>query len=149
LDGLLRRGSFDIPHVLTVMGGFKPGRDWEISSRFTFASGRPLTPLDLQGSEEQNRPIFDLTRVNASRSPPYHRLDLQAERRLNFHGWSLLLFAGVQNAYDRRNVFQYVWNPKTRQRVAVSQIAFLPILGLTAEWGGSPASLVPPSGVTR
>ena len=148
LDGLLRRGSFDIPHVLTVMGGFKPGRDWEISSRFTFASGRPLTPLDLQGSEEQNRPIFDLTRVNTSRSPPYHRLDLQAERRLNFHGWSLLLFAGVQNAYDRRNVFQYVWNPKTRQRVAVSQIAFLPILGITAEWGGS-SSLVPPTGATR
>ncbi len=134
LDGVDRPGSFDIPHVLSVIGGYRPGDRWEVSGRFTFTSGRPLTPLDLAESRAQNRPVLDLGRVNADRSPSYHRLDLHAERRFDFRRWSLVGFFDLQNAYDRENVFQYVWNPKTRERVAVNQLAFLPVGGFTLKF---------------
>jgi hypothetical protein len=134
LDGVQRPGSFDSPHVFTVIAGYQPAPAWEVSARFTYASGRPLTPLDLEASTLQNRPILEVARLNSARSPAYHRLDLHGERRFNFNRWSLLVFTDIQNAYDRKNVFQYVWNAKTSERVAVNQMAFLPIVGLTVEF---------------
>ena len=61
---------------------------------------------------EQNRFVYDLSRVNEARSPLYHRLDLRADYRFNFEDWSLVTFVEAENVYDRANVFQYVWNPR-------------------------------------
>ena len=48
-----------------------------------------------------------------------------------------MTFVEAENVYDRANVFQYVWNPKTRSRDTASQIAFLPLGGVTIEiWRG-------------
>lgn len=55
--------------------------------------------------------------------PLYHHLDLRADYRFNFEDWSLVTFFEAQNVYDRANVFQYVWNPKTRSRDPVNQVA--------------------------
>lgn len=133
-DRVLRRSSFDMPHVLSVTGGYRPGRTWEVSGKFTFASGRAYTPLLRRESFEQNRPILDLDRVNDERSPAYHRLDLHAERRLDFRRASVVGFVDVQNVYNRKNTFQYAWNPKTREQVSVNQISFLPVAGLTVRF---------------
>jgi hypothetical protein len=134
MDGVSRPGSFDLPHVVSLIGGYRPGSRWELSGRFTFASGRPYTPLLLPDSRDQNRPILDLAQVNAARSPSYNRLDLHAERRFDFRGWSMVSFFDLQNAYNRKNVFQYVWNPKTREQVALNQIGLLPVGGFTLQF---------------
>ena len=125
--------SFDLPHVLSVIGGYKVLPELEILGRFTLTSGRPYTPTDADAAREQNRLVYDLSRVNEARSPRCHRLDLRADYRFNFEGWSLVTFFEAQNVYDWANVFQYVWNPKTRSRDTVNQIAFLPLGGVTVQ----------------
>ena len=132
LDGVYRLASFDIPHTFTALGGYKLGR-WELSSKFTYASGRPYTPYLMAASEAQNRAIFDLSRINAERAPAYHRLDIRVDRRFEFAGWSLLVFADVLNVYNRENVQQYVWNPKTRARAIIPQYTLLPNIGFNVK----------------
>jgi hypothetical protein len=134
LDGVVRRGAFDTPHVLTLLGGWRPGSRWALSGRFSFASGRLYTPALLPESEQQNRWIHDLSRVHGSRLPPVHRLDLRLDRRVRWAGADFALFFEAQNVYNRRAVLEFEWNEKTRAPHAVRQLGTLPILGLNVKF---------------
>ena len=133
LDGIRRQASFDIPHTFTLLGGYRIG-DWEFSGKFTYASGRPYTPYLDDQSIAQNRAIFDLNRVNSERAPDYHRLDLRVDRYFNFSDWSLLVFMDVLNVYNRENVQQFIWNPKTRSRDIIPQYALIPNIGFNVKF---------------
>jgi len=132
-DGVLRPGSFDVPHVLSIIGGFKLNEHWECSGKFTYTSGRPYTPFNLAASQAQNRPIYDLSQVNAERSPDYHRLDLRVDYRAQFGTWNLIVFLEVQNIFNKKNVFQYWWDSRKKELVTINQIAFLPMGGVRVE----------------
>jgi hypothetical protein len=101
---VFRRGSFDTPHVLTAVGGYHVGERWEVSGRFTVASGRPYTPPLLPESVEQNRLIYDVGRFNAERLPVFHRLDVRVDRKFRSFGRHASLFAEMQNLYNHRSV---------------------------------------------
>lgn len=133
LDGVRRQASFDIPHTFTLLGGFRAG-DWEFSGKFTYASGRPYTPYLEAESAAQNRAIFDLSQVNSERAPEYHRLDLRVDRYFNFEDWSLLVFMDVLNVYNRENIQQFIWNPKTQERDIVPQYALIPNIGFNVKF---------------
>jgi hypothetical protein len=134
LDGVERDGGFDIPDVFSVVGGYRINEAWEISAKFTYAAGRPYTPPLEAESRAQNRYILDLTRVNAERSPAYHRLDIRADFRSYFSGWNLVAYVEVENVYNRKNIYQYVWNPKKRALDQLKQIGFFPFGGFKVEF---------------
>ena len=133
-DGILRRGAFDTPHVLTVLGGAMLGRRWEVSGRFTYASGRLYTPALMPASFEQNRYIYDLDQFNGLRLPALHRLDVRVDRRFRWGRADLSLFVEAQNIYDRRGIIEYEWNEKTREPHPVKQLGVLPILGVNVKF---------------
>lgn len=134
LDGVMRRGSYDQPHATTSILGFKPTPRWELSSRFSYASGRPFTPPLEPASTQQNRYILDMSRVNAVRARDYQRLDLRVDRRTRLAGLNMTWFFEAQNVLNRENVFQYVWNTKTRSLDALDQIHFFPVGGFNLEF---------------
>lgn len=133
LDGIRRKASFDIPHTFTALAGLRAG-DWEFSGKFTYASGRPFTPYLADASVEQNRAIFDLNRINEDRAPAYHRFDIRVDRRFNYSNWSLLVFLDLLNVYNRENIQQYIWNPKTRARDIIPQYSFIPNMGFNVKF---------------
>ena len=133
LDGVRRKASFDIPHTFTALGGYKLG-DWEFSGKFTYATGRPYTPYLEDASVMQNRGIFDLSQVNGERAPAYHRFDIRVDRRFNFSDWSVLVFLDLLNVYNRENIQQFVWNPKTRSRDIIPQYSFIPNMGFNVKF---------------
>jgi hypothetical protein len=134
LDGVLRRGSFDTPHVLTTVGGYRIGERWELSGRFTLASGRPYTPPLMPDSFDQNRYIYDVQRFNAERLPAFHRLDVRVDRKFGLLGRNTSLFAEVQNLYNNQSTINYEWNEKTRELHAETQLGFLPVVGINIEF---------------
>jgi hypothetical protein len=134
LDGVERVGTFDVPHVLSVVGGYRLDENWEFSAKFTYTTGRPATPIDEETSRAQNRTVYDVSRINAERLPDYHRLDLRADYRAHFDGWNLVTYLELQNVYNRENVFMTVWNEKSGEPYVVNQIAFFPVGGIKVEF---------------
>jgi hypothetical protein len=112
LDGILRPGNFDYPIVVNFAGSFRSGKHYEASWRYEYSTGRPYTPYLLNASAQQDRPIYDLARINFWRGPAYSRLDLQADRVFFLGTHQLVAYAGLENAFDRRNLLGYFWMPR-------------------------------------
>jgi hypothetical protein len=134
LDGVWRRGDYDIRHQFRVSAESRAIGGWTGGAAFRFASGRPYTPWDETLSARAGSGRYDLARLNASTYPAYHRLDLRADRTFVIRGTTLSVYAEVENVCNRRNVLVYSWNRTTRQQRPVYQWARLPVAGLRWEF---------------
>lgn len=112
LDGVLRKGNFDIPLVANVQGHWKMGKGVETTVRYSGASGRPYTPDNLALSISQDRDVYDLTRINSVRSAAYSRLDLRIEHTNLFYNRRLTWYIGLENALGTTNFYSNAWRPR-------------------------------------
>ncbi len=130
LDGIWRAGGYDAPNLLTAILGAKRGTLWEFSTRASYSSGRPLSPLNQSASTSQNRLVFDITRLNSERTPAYARLDVRVDRRFAVRGTWLSTYFEIQNVTNRENRSVQQWNAKTNAIEWRPQVALLPLVGL-------------------
>ncbi len=129
-DGQWRPGGYDAPNLFTAILGAKRGTKWEFSTRGSYSSGRPLTPLNAIAASEQNRLVYDLQRFNGDRTPAYARLDVRIDRRFLVRGSWLSTYLDLQNITNRDNRSVQQWNSKTRAVEWREQIAFFPVVGI-------------------
>lgn len=113
LDGVWRRGNFDIPLVANAMGTWEMAHGFTVSGRFSTMSGRPYTPDNLALSLKQNRDVYDLNQIDGLRSSAYARLDFRVEQARKLGRGVLTWHAGLQNALDRNNFYSYLWQPRS------------------------------------
>ncbi|MFM2124388.1 MAG: hypothetical protein RL328_839, partial [Acidobacteriota bacterium] len=132
LDGVMRSGSFNYERIANLLGGYRLSPKWEIGTRVIYLSGRPYTPFDTALSTAQRRGVYDLARVNALRLPDYFRVDLRLDRNFTLRGKPALLFFGVQNITNRKNVAAYTWNRRTLAQDTNEQLGLFPLIGF--EW---------------
>jgi hypothetical protein len=111
LDGILRRGNFDIPLSANVAGVWTFGHGLVWSMRYSGASGRPYTPDNLAESLAQNRDVYDLTMINRDRSAPYGRLDVRFEQARRLRSGTITWHAGLDNALNQKNFYSLIWEP--------------------------------------
>jgi hypothetical protein len=111
LDGILRRGNYDIPLQANILAFLQIGPRTSISGRYAATSGVPYTPDNMTLSYAQDRDVYDLTRVNALRAEPYSRLDCRFEQSYRIGLGEMTLHAGLENALNKKNFYQYVWEP--------------------------------------
>lgn len=121
LDGVLRRGSFDLPFVANIAGNMRLGKTMIMSSRYSVASGKPYTPDNLLLSTAQNRDVYDLSKINASRAAAYSRLDFRLEQSHPFKGGLFTWHIGLQNALGASNFYSYEWRPRARGAGVLAQ----------------------------
>lgn len=126
--------KYDRTHDLNLVLNYRLSRRWSTSAVFNYATGQAYTE-PLGRTEFSNVPwgnirreSFTVGRLNASRLPAYHRLDLSFSRQGTFFGmgdaeWQFQLI----NVYSRRNTWFYTFdfdeNPVER-----NEITLLPIL---------------------
>lgn len=133
LDGIERPGRFDYGHVFTFIGGYKIAPTVEVSLKWRYAGGNPYTPIDENLSRKYGREVMDLNRINEARYPPYHRLDVRTDYRFSFGSLQWVAYVDLQNTYNQKNIYYYIWNKKDRRIVSVYQWSFLPVVGLSVE----------------
>ena len=132
LDHVMRPSNFDLPWIFNLASIERIGHGYEVSSRFGYATGRPFTPFDLPDSIAQNRPIYEVSEMNALRAPYYARLDVQVNKDAIVRGHHLEIYAGVNNILNRQNFLTYAWMPRAQEdRVTViNQMPIFPNCGL-------------------
>ncbi len=134
LDGIERPGSFDFRNVFTIVFGYIPNDRYEFSLKWRFAGGRPYTPFDEDLSKLFRREVLDFEKLNALRYENYHRLDIRLDRRWHFNKWNIVTYFELQNAYFKKNIYEYQWDTIENKKIEVYQWRFFPIGGLTIEF---------------
>jgi hypothetical protein len=112
LDGVLRKGNFDLPVVANFAGNAILGKGWTASFRYGASTGRPYTPDNITMSEAQDRDVYDLTQINALRAPMYSRLDFRAEWTHPVRRGSMSVHIGLTNALGTSNFYSNEWMPR-------------------------------------
>ncbi len=126
LDGIKRPGTYDQNLLINLSGGYKINRHWEVSTKFRFASGRPYTPYELDGTQK-------IDNYNTRRLKSAHSLDLRVDRRWIFNSWTLITYLDIQNVYNNRITSGIRWNRRTNTIDETSSIGILPSIGISAE----------------
>ena len=104
--------SWDNRHLVSLTGGKKFAKNWEIGVRWLFTGGAPYTPFNIQETiRRQNwdvRPygLPDYNQLNTQRISAYHQLDIRIDKKYFFTRWSLDVYFDVQNAYNHVTKFQ-------------------------------------------
>ncbi|MEJ2618407.1 MAG: TonB-dependent receptor, partial [Ignavibacteriaceae bacterium] len=126
-DGVERPGSYDQNWIFNLSGGYKINEFWEVSMRFRFASGSPYTPFNSNGTQ-------DVVYYNTRRLKSTHSLDIRADKRWYFSGWTLITYLDVQNVYNRKNSTSVRWDSRENRVDETSSIGILPSIGVSAEF---------------
>ncbi|MBU6162526.1 MAG: TonB family protein, partial [Myxococcales bacterium] len=123
--------DFDQTHVLTAVAGWQPGRGWDISARFRYATGTPRTEVTGALSDltrDRYEPVFG--DVNGIRLPAFLQLDLRVAKTFGFASGDLQAFFELLNATNRQNAEEFVYNSDFSERANISGLPILPMVGL-------------------
>lgn len=64
----------------------------------------------MPNSLAQNRPIYDIAKMNGVRAPYYSRLDLQLNKDLLLSGKQHIeIYMGAENVFNRQNYLASLW----------------------------------------
>lgn len=94
--------TWDNGVLVSLTGGYKFGRNWEISSRFRFLGNAPYPPVDLEATlATYPAIIYDYSTLGRDRLDSFQQLDFRIDKKWNFRRFSLDLYFDVQNALAR------------------------------------------------
>jgi len=90
--------------LISLLGGYKFGNNWELSSRYRYLGKAPYAPVD-QDLTLQNYPaVFrDYEKLGSVRLDPLSQLDLRIDKKFNFQNLSLDIYLEVQNVLMQAN----------------------------------------------
>ena len=106
--------DFDQPHAIIVNNIFRLPKSWNISMLWTYHTGYPYTPTQVdfivqRPNEEGIMLFYDAGKKNSARLPDFHSLDLRLEKTWNFKKNSLMAYVNIVNFYKRENIRSYYW----------------------------------------
>ena len=110
------RPDFDIPNTLQLVAQHSLTASVSIGASFRMASGKPFTPI--AGSSDTPEGLIPLYgAIDSQRLPLYERLDFSVSKSYSVaKKVSMILFLGVNNVLDRKNVFAYAYSSDYSQR---------------------------------
>jgi len=103
--GMYIPSSWDNRHLLSITGGKKLKKNWEIGGKFRLVGGQPYTPYNYEASSVianynvSNSGILDYTKLNSERFKTYHQLDLRIDKTWYWEKLSFNFYVDIQNIY--------------------------------------------------
>lgn len=109
-----------------------PGDESEISFKWRYLGGRPYTPETYH--PEWRRWTLDPEQpINSARMRPYNRFDLHLQRRWFFGRMNLISYFDLQNVFNSRNEWTYLYN-EDGSRDVVYQFSRMLVGGVMIEF---------------
>jgi TonB dependent receptor len=111
-NGVYTASAWDNKHLVSVTGGKKFGKNWELGIRWLYTGGSPYTPFDERRTVYRENwdvrpygvPDYDL--LNTQRISAFHQLDIRVDKKYFFKNWSLDVYLDILNAYNHVTTFQ-------------------------------------------
>lgn len=98
--------SWDNKVLLSVTGGYKLKKNWEIGAKFRYQGAAPYTPYDPVASRYSYQllgvGVFDYAQLNRLRLPAFHAADLRVDKKWNYRRVTLDLFLDITNLYGAK-----------------------------------------------
>lgn len=106
-NGNAVKSAWDSRHTVSLVGGMKMKRNWELGAKFRLATGRPYTPYDVQRSlvksnwDVKGVALNDYSRLNTERLGTFSQLDVRVDKVWYFKKSSLNLYMDIQNFLNK------------------------------------------------
>jgi len=129
--------DYDQPVIATWVANYRASANWHFGLKWRYHTGARYTPIvDSQEVNTSAGTIYvpEYGDINSERLPPYHRLDVRADRDFVFNRWKFNTYFEVVNLYNRCNVAGYSYNPDYKSKEESCQLPFLPYFGLEAQF---------------
>ena len=100
------RSAWDSRHTVSMVGGIKLKRNWEVGAKLRFATGRPYTPDDVSRSlvktnwDVRGTALPNYGSLNSGRLANFSQLDIRVDKVWYFKKASLNLYMDIQNALN-------------------------------------------------
>ena len=124
----------DRTHVLSAVASQRFSGGFELSARFRFASGRPMTPIVAaiyDARIDLYRPIYGA--INSERDGAFHQLDVRLEKRWRISELTLAAYVEVLNLYNAKNPEGKSYSYDYSKQESVSGLPILPNIGVRGE----------------
>ncbi len=98
--------AWDSRHTLSLVGGIKLKKNWEVGAKWRLVTGRPYTPYATERSllkanwDITNQALPDYTKLNSGRLSNFNQLDLRVDKVWYFKRVSLNLYLDIQNLFN-------------------------------------------------
>ena len=108
INGVFVPSTWDSKHIVSLTGGKRFKKGWEVGFRWSFSGGAPYTPNDVNTSslksywDINNSATLDYSLLNSERGSSYHQLNIRVDKRFNFQKISLNIYLDIQNAYNNK-----------------------------------------------
>ena len=101
-DDIYLPSAWDNKVLLSFTGGYKFGKNWEISARTRFLGKTPYAPVDVEASEQSYPALIkDYNRLGEEFLSSFNQTDLRVDKKWNFEKWTLDIYLEVQNLFGQ------------------------------------------------
>ncbi len=95
-------------HLISMTGGYKFNKNWEMGIKFRYQGGTPYTPYDMNLSKLNfatlGMGIFDFNKLNSLNNKAYHSADIRIDKKYNYKKTTLDFFLDITNFYGAKSV---------------------------------------------
>ena len=106
-DKKMIASAWDNRHLLSFIGGYKMGKNWEIGVKFRYQGGAPFTPFDMAQSQLNyltlGTGVLNLSQLNSQRLGAFHAGDLRIDKKWNWRKTTFDLFLDITNFYGAKS----------------------------------------------
>ncbi len=133
-DGITRNTAFNGNYVANALSGmeFQIGKNKRnviaIDLRITAAGGKHYVPINIVASQAAHRPVYYGDEAYIPQYQDYFRTDIKLTYRLNGKKISQEWVASIQNASNRKNIFQETYDVTTGAIKTEYQMGIFPMI---------------------
>ena len=133
-DGVWRNTRFNGNYITSVTGGkdFRVGKNGRnligINTKFFYAGGRRITPIDLEASIAAGEQVNERDRRFEGRVADYYRLDFRVRFKNNLKKFAWEVSLDIQNVTNHLNEIDRNYNPGSQSIEATYQQGIIPVI---------------------
>ncbi|MEN9913420.1 MAG: hypothetical protein RL528_141, partial [Bacteroidota bacterium] len=101
--------AWDSKHIVSLTGGKRFNKGWELGLRWLYSGGSPYTPYSTASGLKQNwdingQGILDYSQLNTKRESSFHQLNIRVDKKIFLEKFSMDFYLDIQNAYAYKAV---------------------------------------------